>query len=131
MPDPRIPTALHQLANLDHDELLPRWSWAIVGLERIGRIRLPAPAIAALDVGSGGEVRMRSNRLALVVGRDGTGAVATVDGRGRLYLPVWLRQAAADHSTVLVGTAIETRLVVVASVDVLDGIGDRLAGGGR
>jgi hypothetical protein len=128
MPEPRIPTALHQLADLGRENLPSRWSWAIVGLERTGRIRLPAPAITALDVGAGGEVRMRSNRLVVVVRPDGPGAAATVDGRGRLFVPVWLRQATFEMPVVLVGTATDSGLVVVAPVGVLDGIGDLLAG---
>jgi hypothetical protein len=104
---PGIPTDLHQLADLDHDERPPRWSWAIVGLERIGRVRLPAPALITLGAEAGREVWMRSNRLALVVRRDGPVAAATVDGRGRLYLPVWLRQRATNQAVVLAGTACE------------------------
>jgi hypothetical protein len=114
MHDPRIPTALRQLTDLGRDDLPSRWSWAIVGRERIGRIRLPAPAIAALDVGAGGEVRMRSNRLAVIVRPDGPGAAGTVDGRGRLFVPVWLRQAGSR--ALLVGTWADRSLVVVAPV---------------
>jgi hypothetical protein len=128
MPDPRISTALHQLGDLDHDEVPPRWSWAVAGLERIGRIRLPSPALEALSAGGGREVRLRSNRLAVIVAPDGPGAAGTVDGRGRLYVPVWLRQAAAGTEAVLVGAALGEPLVVLAPVGVLDGVGDLLAG---
>jgi hypothetical protein len=128
MPNPRIPTALHQLADLEGEQPPPRWSWAIVGLERIGRIRLPSPALEALSAGGGREVRLRSNRLAVIVAPNGPGAVGTVDGRGRLYVPVWLRHAAAGTGAVLVGAALGEPLVVLAPPGVLDGIGDLLAG---
>jgi hypothetical protein len=129
MHDPRISTALRQLADLGDEPAGPRWSWAIVGLERIGRIRLPGPAMEALAVDGGGVVRVRSTRSALVVRPEGPGARAMVDGRGRMYVPVWLRHAAAGSRMLLVGAQVERGLVVVAAVGVLDGIGDLLAGG--
>jgi hypothetical protein len=131
MHDPRISTALHQLADLGDEPTVPRWSWAIVGLERIGRIRLPGPAIEALAVGGGGVVRVRSARLALVVRLERPGARVMVDGRGRMSVAVWLRHAVAGSRMLLVGAQAERGLVVVAAVGVLDGIGDLLAGGVR
>jgi hypothetical protein len=131
MHDPRISTALRQLADLGDDPAPPRWSWAIAALERIGRVRLPAPAIQALGVSTGGEVWVRSSRLALVLEAKGPGAKVAVDGRGRMFVPVWLRQAAEPARQLLVGTPAAQGLVVVAAVGVLDGIGDLLAGGLR
>jgi hypothetical protein len=102
-----------------------------VGLERIGRVRLPAPAIHVLSVSAGGEVWARSSRLALVVSTEEPGATIAVDGRGRMFVPVWLRQAAGSSRQLLVGTNVTQGLVVVAGVGVLDGIGELLAGGLR
>jgi len=128
MHDPRISTALRQLVDLGGDEpSRGRWSWAIVGLERIGRVRLPAPAIEVLGVSAGGEVWARSSRLALIVRTQGPGAAVAVDGRGRMFLPVWLRQAAGPARQLLVGTEAAQGLVV-AAVGVLDGIGDPVGG---
>ena len=71
MHDPRISTALRQLADLGDAPAPPGWSWAVVGLERIGRVRLPAPAIQVLALNAGDVVWARSTRLALVVARTG------------------------------------------------------------
>jgi hypothetical protein len=131
MHDPRISTALRQLADLDDEPVPSRWSWAIVGLERIGRVSLPAPAIQVLGVSTGGEVWARSGRLALVVRAEGPGAAVAVDGRGRMFVPVWLRQAAGPARQLLVGTKATPGVVVVVAVGVLDGIGDLLVGGLR
>jgi len=131
MRDPRLSTALRQLTDLGDEPEPPRWSWAIAGLEQTGRIRLPTTAQDVLEVGSGGSVRGRSSRLALVLAKEAPGAAMAVDGRGRLYVPVWLRQAAAESRALLVGTHIDPAVVVVAGVGVLDGIGDLLAGGPR
>lgn len=50
----------------------------------------------------------------------------TVDGRGRLYVPVWLRRG---HGTwLIVGTQAATSIVVVAPTSMLDALGDQLAG---
>ena len=120
----RTSTALRQLDDLGHEPPPPRWRWAIAKLQLIGRIALPAEAGGALGWSPGAmvEVRGRLSRLALVLRRDGTGATFRVDGRGRLYLPVWLRRTDA----VLVGTQQDRQLVVIAPVGVLDGIGDLL-----
>ena len=131
MHDPRISTALRQLTDLGDEPAPLRWSWAVVGLERIGRIRLPASAIEVLAAGVGGEVWARSLRLAVVVRPEGPGARLAVDGRGRMFVPVWLRHAAAESRQVLVGTETDKALVLIATVGVLDGIGDLLAGGSR
>jgi bifunctional DNA-binding transcriptional regulator/antitoxin component of YhaV-PrlF toxin-antitoxin module len=125
----RTSTALRQLDDLGHHPALSRWPWAVVKLEPIGRVVLPASARQALGAtpGHSVEVRAQGSRLAVVLRRDGPGAAVSVDGRGRLYLPVSLQRAAA----VLVGTRSDARLVVVANVEVLDGIGDVLAGDRR
>lgn len=122
----RTSTALRQLDDLGAEPPPRRWAWAVAKLQPIGRITLPAEAGGALGWSPGVtvEIRGRSSRLALVLRRDGTGAAFRVDGRGRLYLPVWLRRTDA----VLVGTREDRPLVVIAAVGVLDGIGDLLLG---
>jgi bifunctional DNA-binding transcriptional regulator/antitoxin component of YhaV-PrlF toxin-antitoxin module len=125
----RTSTALRQLDDLGHEPPPPRWHWAVAKLQPIGRIALPVPACQALGwlPGVTVEVRGLSRRLALVLRRDGAGAVLSVDGRGRLYLPVGMRRTDA----VLIGTQIDRSLVIVAPVEVLDGIGDLLVGDRR
>jgi hypothetical protein len=125
-------TALRQLADLDHDDPGPSgWRWAICRIEAQGRLRLPAAARAALDATGGTSTRVRSisGGVALVLRLDGTGGgvTVTVDGRGRLRLPVWLRQAAPE-GLVVVGTRDDPAGVVVASTRVLDGLGELLVG---
>jgi hypothetical protein len=131
MHDPRISSALRQLCDPRREPEPPRWRWDIVGLERIGRIRLPVGALVALGAAPGGELRGRSGRLALVLRVEGPGAPISVDGRGRVFLPVWMRYAAAGSGMVLVGACRDEALAVVAPVGVLDGIGDLLVGGLR
>lgn len=124
----RTSTALRQLDDLGH-QTPDRWRWAVTKLQPIGRIALPPDARQALAwiPGDTVEVHGRFGRLALVLRRDGAGVALAVDGRGRLYLPVWLRRTDA----LLVGTRADRQLVVVAPVGVLDGIGDLLAGDER
>jgi hypothetical protein len=128
MHDPRITTALRQLHDLADDAPSSRWRWSIVGLERIGRIRLPAVARAVLDAAPGGHLRGRSDRTALALRKDGSGAAVTMDGRGRVVVPMWLRRASAEAGVLLVGACVDPAVVVVVPVAVLDRIGDLLIG---
>lgn len=57
---------------------------------------------------------------------EGRGRRITVDRRGRLYVPAWLRQGA--RTWLLVGTQAAASIVVVAPRSLLDGLGDRLLG---
>ncbi len=66
------------------------------------------------------------HRVALVLGTDGGGAPITVDGRGRLRVPAWLRRG--DATLLLVGTNAVTPTVLLAAATVLDGLGDVLVG---
>ncbi|MEO5680843.1 MAG: hypothetical protein ABIS47_14380 [Acidimicrobiales bacterium] len=52
-----------------------------------------------------------------------------VDSRGRLTLPVWLREI--DDRALLIGSAHGSAMVVVAPVAGLAAFGDLLAGGAR
>ncbi|MGH9212469.1 MAG: hypothetical protein ACRD2C_17605 [Acidimicrobiales bacterium] len=122
----RTSTALRQLDDLGREPPPERWRWAVAKLQPIGRVALPPEARDA--IGWSREetvvVRGRSRRLALVVRRDGPGAALGVDGRGRMYLPVWLRRGDA----VLVGARVDATLVVIAPVGVLDGMGELVVG---
>jgi DNA-binding transcriptional regulator/RsmH inhibitor MraZ len=91
----------------------------------VGRISLPA---AARELLSGGRVRARSRHGALFLQAGGPGAIVTVDGRGRLVVPMWLRRAAVTGE-LLVGTHRDPDLVVVVPAAVLDESGDRLIAG--
>lgn len=66
---------------------------------------------------------MRGDTLVLRA-HAGNGRAMTVDGRGRIYLPVWLRR----HPVFLVGTHTEADdlAVVVVPAVLFDAIGDRL-----
>jgi DNA-binding transcriptional regulator/RsmH inhibitor MraZ len=131
MPDLRTSTALRQLTDLSLDPDPSEWAWAVVRLDPKGRLALPLGARIAL--GPHGmeriEVRGVCHRVALVLSPDGAGAAMTIDGRGRLCVPVWLRRGST--SSVLVGANHATSLVVVAPTAVLDGLGDVLVGESR
>ena len=104
------------------------WRWAGAEPDPSGRLQLPPPARRALADDARGAIEVdgvvRGDTLVLrpgtVAGRD-----MTVDARGRIYLPLWLRR----HSCFLIGThnrdAGEVAVVVVPAV-LFDTIGDRL-----
>jgi hypothetical protein len=131
----RHSTALRQLDDLEPAEIVPsQWSWAICRVEAQGRLRLPPAARAVLDVADGESTVVRAfvNRVALVLRREGNGAVLAVDGRGRLPLPVWLRHTAPGGLAVVGAQADPVcPVVVVGSTRILDGLGDVLVGEGR
>lgn len=131
MRDPRTSTALRLLADLGTDPDPPRWAWAIARLEPTGRIVLPAEARDALGAGVGERCAVRGicHRVALTLRPDGAGAPMTVDGRGRVRVPAWLRRPGVD--ALLVGTHRSVAVVVVAPATVLHGLGDALVGESR
>ncbi|HET6953412.1 MAG TPA: hypothetical protein VFI47_23745 [Acidimicrobiales bacterium] len=133
MHDPRTRTALSHLADLGHTPEPPRWHWGIARLDPIGRIVLPGQAHAALGltVEQPCLVQGVCYRVALVLRTCGGGAAVTVDGRGRLRLPAWLRRSGAASRSLPVGARCDAPLVVVAPTTVLDGLGDVLAGESR
>ncbi len=90
----RNSTALRQLADLGPDPGPSPWAWAIVRLDPKGRVVLPPDARLALGVPSGMQTSVHGicHRVALVLSPDGAGAAMTVDSRGRLGLPTWLRR---------------------------------------
>lgn len=128
MYDSRNRSALQELSGLGRDPGPLRWHWAIVGLEPCGRLLLPDETRRALEAGPGdrAEVRGVCRRAALVLRADGGGRRMAVDGRGRLYVPAWLRRQNGEE--LVVGTHIATSIVVVTSPSWLDALGDELTG---
>lgn len=128
MPDLRNSTALGQLADLVYEPDPPTWDWAVSRLEPGGRLLVPIEARAALGARSGSraDVWGLCRGVTLLLSVEGRGRRITVDGRGRLYVPAWLRPGA--RTWLLVGSRAAASIVVVAPLSVLDGLGDRLAG---
>jgi len=133
MPSLRSSTTLRQLDDLGHSQPPPGWGWTTVRVESTGRIILPVGARDALGVGGEGAVAYATcNRVALVLRSKPPGAEFSVDSRGRVLLPTWLRSPAdAAGSVVVVGTRIGVPAVVAAPASVLDGLGDLLTGDRR
>lgn len=132
MPDLRNSTALRQLTDLGgHEPYPPDWVWAVARLELSGRLLLPVEARDALRAGARGhgDAIGMCHGAALVLRSSGHGRPLAIDGRGRLYVPVWLRRT--QVSCLLVGTHAAASVVVVAPVSVLDGLGDQLVGEAR
>lgn len=100
----------------------------MVALEPSGRVRLPADACAALDARPGDSVEARGvcRRDALVLRTAGDGRRLTIDGRGRLYVPAWMRRG--DETSMIVGTRHADRVVVLAAATVFDRVGEVLIG---
>lgn len=130
MSDSRTSTALRQLSGLGREPDPPGWVWAVVTPERTGRLGLPPAASAALGAGAGVAVRAAAvcHSDTLVVRRAGAGRAVTVDGRGRMYLPVAMR---SEGPALLVGAHQADEVVVIVSVTVLERLGDVLAAGSR
>ncbi|HEX5366119.1 MAG TPA: hypothetical protein VFW63_05580 [Acidimicrobiales bacterium] len=105
------------------------WHW-VTGLDYKGRLTLPAEARGVADGAS--VVRVSSRGRAVVLRRDGLGAVTPVDRRCRcrVLLPGWLRRAAAAGGGLVFVAARrpDASSVVVSPVDGLDAVADELAG---
>jgi len=103
------------------------WRWSGAEPEPSGRLTLPPPARRALigDTDAAVEVAgvVRGDTLVLRPGLV-AGRSMTVDARGRIYLPQWLRR----HPSFLVGTHLQgnAAAVVVVPATLFDTIGDRL-----
>ena len=104
-----------------------QWRWSGADPEPSGRLTLPTVARRLLVGDAGGAVEVsgvvRGDTLVLRPDLD-AGRAMTVDARGRLYLPVWLRR----HAGFLVGTNHDADVVsvVVVPAVLFDAIGDRL-----
>jgi hypothetical protein len=79
-----------------------RWAFAIVRIERTGRVMLPAEARAA--IAGGGSLRVSARGEVALLRGGGGGRPVTVDGRGRMVVPCWLRDATGPDGSLLVGT---------------------------
>ena len=105
------------------------WRWSAAEPEPSGRLLLPAAARRALGANST-EARAvtgiaRGDSLVLrPKAAGGSGRAMTIDGRGRVYLPVWLRR----HPGFLIGTRTgpDDPTVVVVPASLLDAIGEQL-----
>lgn len=102
------------------------WRWHAAEPEPSGRLLLPEVARRRLGADAAGafEVSGIVRGDALVLRPDAEdGRSMTVDGRGRIYLPVWLRR----HPGFLIGTYAATaeRAVVVVPAVLFDAVGDQ------
>jgi hypothetical protein len=128
MRDSRTSTALRELSGLGREPDPAGWAWAVVTPERTGRLGLLIAAREALGaVGTPVRAVGICDGDALVLGRAGAGRPVTVDLRGRLYLPVAMR----DDTALLVGAHRANEVVVIVAVTVLERLGDVLAAGFR
>ncbi len=102
------------------------WRWAGAEPDPSGRLQLPPVARRALvgDAPGAHEVSGVVRGDTLVLRPDpAVGRALTVDGRGRIYLPMWLRR----HPGFLIGTHQDADVaVVVVPAALFDAIGDRL-----
>lgn len=107
---------------------LSPWRWGGAKPDPAGRLQLPPAARRALvgEADAAVEVDGVVRGDTLVLRPDAVdGRSVTVDGRGRIYLPAWLRR----HPGFLVGThhLVDGGVAVVVVPAVLfDAIGDRL-----
>lgn len=103
------------------------WHWSRADPEPSGRLALPPVARRALAGDADGAVEVSGvvRGDTLVLRHDlAVGRAIAVDGRGRIYLPQWLRR----HPSFLVGTHTDDdgAAVVVVPATLFDTIGDRL-----
>lgn len=103
-PDVWAQLPLPQMSDDDDEDRVEgtgRWSFAVVTLEPSGRLTLPAAARAAVDDRS--SLRASTRGEVVVLRCDSPGRPVAVDGRGRLVVPRWLRDAAGPDGALLVG----------------------------
>ena len=106
-----------------------RWRYWVVAVERSGRVTLPADVRRVLGVG---EFVSAVTGDVLLLRRTGVGARLSMDSRGRVVLPAWLRQAARLSGSVVVAARLsELPLVVIADTVVLDELVDCVTVEGR
>lgn len=120
--------ALELIRSFGAEPLAARSQHEVVGLEVMGRVRLPSGA--ALLAESTEPVRATSRGVAMVLRRGGVGAAVRVDERRRLGpLPAWFRRLCEPSGSVLVAIGRpDTSVVVMAPTSVLDALVDRVAG---
>lgn len=115
---------------LDDDEgtdASGHWSFAIVALERDGRVALPPSARAVVAAWASPRALTRGEFVLLRPGD--AGRPVRIDGRGRLVVPYWLRDAAGPAASLFVGTRREPDdkpIVLLAPPRLLAGFADAL-----
>lgn len=102
------------------------WRWSAAELEPSGRLLLPAVARRVLGADSTEAHAVtgiaRGDSLVLRPHAQG-GRRMRIDGRGRIYLPVWMRR----HPGFLIGThPADEPAVVIVPAALVDAIGDQL-----
>jgi hypothetical protein len=114
------------LGDLDFELEQSTWQHWIVGVERIGRLCLPAGARRTLS--NHGPVRAVSRDHIMVLRHSDLGASLPIDGRGRLFLPTWFRGTVRSSGAVLVAArSTESPAVVLAPTGILDLLLSRVA----
>ncbi len=106
-----------------------RWSFAIVTVERTGRVTLPAAARAAMKPCV--TLRLSTRGEVVVLLNGGAGRTVALDGRGRLVVPRWLAEAADPAAGLLVATHIDhdgAPVMVLAPPRLLVGMVEALVG---
>lgn len=103
----------------------------MVASEPSDRLLFPGEARIALNALAGVSVEVSGvcHRDAFVVRSGGDGRRLTIDRRGRLYVPAWVRRG--DIVSLIVGTRHADQTVVIIATSVLDHVGDGLIGGSR
>ena len=99
-----------------------------MGVDPAGRVMLPADAWGVLA--AWGSVGALTRGPALVL-RDGEGAEANADRRGRVTLPAWLRSACGPGDAAVIVAVRRPPagdVAVIAPVNVLDALVGDLAG---
>jgi hypothetical protein len=115
---------------LDDDEgsdAAGHWSFAIVALERDGRVALPPSARAVVAACASPRALTRGE---FVLRPGDAGRPVRIDGRG-LLVPCWLRDAAGPAASLSVGTRREPDdepVVLLAPPRLLAGFADALVG---
>lgn len=103
------------------------WRWSAAEPEPSGRLLLSGAARRVLGDGAAGVHAVsgvvRGDTLVLRPGAE-NGRSMTVDARGRLYLPVWLRR----HPGFLIGahTGPDDSAVVIVPATLFDAVGDQM-----
>ncbi len=113
----------------DGSDAAGRWSFAIVALERDGRVTLPLAARAVVGAWESPRALTRGEFVLLRPGA--AGRPVRIGGRGRLMVPCWLRDAAGSAASLLIGTRTEPDdepVVLLAPTRLLAGFADALVG---
>ncbi len=120
---------LPRLFDDDEDVGTGRWSFAIVTIERSGRVTLPAAARVAIE--DRASLRLSSLGEVALLRCGGGGRPVSIDERGRVVVPCWLRDAADPEGSLLVGTGVEhdsEPVVLLAPPRLLCGFADAMVG---